>query len=1037
MTSIKYFPFITLAFTALAGMTRGQTASDLNEGSQLTHDPGTDAFSFSWWGRSGRTYFLQQSEDLASWQYLPLIEAGQEGIVQWGFSTNADRLFLRLKHTDIPTLDPLADDFDGDNISNWNELLQESDPLAALDWNTNGIPDDWELFWDSEIAVFPTPLELDLDWGTQAPRSLYLNNPTATAANYSVALTGDTVSGYSWEDSQTGTIAYVWTDISTTGTALASIANVDSDSEKITLSQFAFPYYGRNHGEIWVCSNGYLNFKQEYNDSSNDELPDYYSPYGVIAPFWNDLHTGDGGDIYYKEETNRLIVQYEAVAKDDGSGANTFQIILNADGSIEFHYKQMDGDLDECSVGIQNVSRNQGIQLRYNTDASNLVSLQYSYAIRFNPTKTLFTLALLNGNVASATAAELIATFDAENVIPGTYTGSLAITHDGTGTSPWNVPVQVNIPYAKMTEPNSGYTLWEGETLSSTGAYLRAKFVDTPDEIDFVEFRFGNTLIGTDSTATNDEYQSNWSNVPAGEHQVFARVVLDNGQTNDSLPVLVDVTPDSDGDRMDDRWEQDNFGGSPANFEASADFDGDGFPNIFEYHHGSDPADPLSFPVFSTTQNTVSPDADVGAVNHFRVDGTSNTAFEKSTIQAALNAANDFDVIEVLPGIYNEDIYLGERVYLFSRDGARATIIDGTDRSDNVVDLYSESVIEGFTIRNGGSTTTISDGAGMYVSEGGNWNKPRVVGCLFANNFANDQGGAIYVYSGDLTLESCTLVNNKAAEGPAIHSASNNNDIRLINTLLWNPDQSGAEISGSISGLVLASTITRDGSTGNVSLDGVDQGTSKIGLTPWFGIYHSSPAYNSGSLSEYSEHDFDNEERTDSMIDIGADEVSDTNTNDIADTWESWYGITDPSADPDSDGLTNLQEYQKQTDPYVDDTDGDGLPDGDEVILGTDPTVADLSSLDGDYNFDGLDDSIGVILGFSPTDMDVDGDGISNADEIANGTNPFLADSDGDGVNDDLDAFPNDPSMTVMANDPQDTTAPFITLRKPPEATPL
>lgn len=463
MTSIKYFPFITLAFTALAGMTRGQTASDLNEGSQLTHDPGTDAFSFSWWGRSGRTYFLQQSEDLASWQYLPLIEAGQEGIVQWGFSTNADRLFLRLKHTDIPTLDPLADDFDGDNISNWNELLQESDPLAALDWNTNGIPDDWELFWDSEIAVFPTPLELDLDWGTQAPRSLYLNNPTATAANYSVALTGDTVSGYSWEDSQTGTIAYVWTDISTTGTALASIANVDSDSEKITLSQFAFPYYGRNHGEIWVCSNGYLNFKQEYNDSSNDELPDYYSPYGVIAPFWNDLHTGDGGDIYYKEETNRLIVQYEAVAKDDGSGANTFQIILNADGSIEFHYKQMDGDLDECSVGIQNVSRNQGIQLRYNTDASNLVSLQYSYAIRFNPTKTLFTLALLNGNVASATAAELIATFDAENVIPGTYTGSLAITHDGTGTSPWNVPVQVNIPYAKMTEPNSGYTLWEGK----------------------------------------------------------------------------------------------------------------------------------------------------------------------------------------------------------------------------------------------------------------------------------------------------------------------------------------------------------------------------------------------------------------------------------------------------------------------------------------------------------------------------------------------------------------------------------------------
>ncbi|MFD2257698.1 nidogen-like domain-containing protein [Luteolibacter algae] len=1034
---MRHFTSITLAITMFAGMAHGQTASDLNEGSQLTHDPAANAYSFSWWGRSGRTYFIQQSEDLVSWQYLPLIEAGQEGVVQWGFSTNADKLFLRLRHTDVPTVDPMADDFDGDNISNWNELIQESDPFAASDLNSNGIPDDWELFWDSEIAVFPNPLEVTLDWGTQEIRSLYLNNPTATAANYSITIAGDTAAGYSWEDSLTGTASYTWTDISTTGTALSAIADVDSDSEKITLSQYVFPYYGRDHSEVWVSSNGYLNFRQEYNDSSNDELPDYGSPYGVIAPFWDDLHTGDGGDIYYKEEATRLIVQYEAVAKDDGSGANTFQIVLNADGSVEFHYKQMNGDLDECSVGIQNVFRNQGIQLRYNTDVANQITLQNSYAIRFNPTNTLFTLSPLSGSAPNGAATQLTATFEAGNIIPGTYTGSIDITHGGTGTSPWNVPVEVNIPYAKVTEPNSGYTLWQGETLSSTGAYLRAKVVDTPDDIDRVEFRFGDTIIGTDTTASNDEYRSNWSNVPGGEHQVFARVFLDNGQTNDSLPVLVNVTPDADGDRMDDRWEQANFGGSPGNFEASADFDGDGFPNIFEYHHGSDPADPQSFPLYSITQNTVSPDADVGEVNYFRVDGTSNTAFEKSNIQSALSAANDFDIIEVLPGTYNEDIYLGERVYLFSRDGARATVIDGTGRSDSVVDLYSESVIEGFTICNGGSTTTINDGAGMYVSESSSWNKPRVVGCLFTKNFANDQGGAIYVGSGDLTLVSCTLAYNNAAEGPGIHSSSNNNDIRLVNSLVWNPNHSGVEISGNTSSVVLASTITRDEVTGNVLLDGVDQGSSKVGLTPWFGIYHSSPAFNSGSLSEYSKYDFDGEGRYDGLPDIGADEVIDANANGIADSWESWHGITDPSADVDSDGLTNLEEYQNQTDPHMNDTDGDGLPDGDEIILGTDPTVADLSSLDGDHNLDGLDDSIGLVLGFSPTDMDVDGDGVSNADEIANGTNPFLADSDGDGVDDSLDAFPNDPSMTNISNDPQDTTAPSITLRKPPEATPI
>lgn len=1082
-------------------------------------------------------------------------------------------------------------DNDNDSLSNAQEFFLGTDPNSAVDLNANDIPDDWELFWNSEIAFFPGKFKIALDWGGQETRSLFLSNPTGTSANYSVSLTGENVAGYSWEDSQTGTVTYAWTDISTTGTALATIANVDNDSEKITLSQFNFPYYGRNHSEVWVCSNGYLNFKQEYNDGSNDELPDYTSPFGAIAAFWDDLHTGDGGDIYYKEEANRLIVQYEAVAKDDGSGANTFQIILNADGSLEFHYKQMDGDLDECSVGIQNVFRNQGIQLRYNTDASNQITLQNSYAIRFNPTKTLFTMAPASGSTLANSLTELIASFDTGNISPGTYTGSIDITHDGTGTSPWNVPVEVTVPIAKITEPNSGYTLWQGETLSSTGAYLRAKVVDTPDDIDRVEFRFGETIIGTDTGASNDEYNSNWSNVPPGEHQVYARVILDNGQINDSAPILIDVTPDADGDRMDDRWEETYFGGiqedplgdfdgdgasnlhefeadtnpdndadtppnipstvvitdpvdaftvlegdsiylrstvadsdfgveyvdflsdgvvavtdtavttvatgnwnnAPAgthiltasatdrygatstsspisitvlpdadgdrmddtweaqivNFDAgdaftttedvqaSADFDGDGFPNIIEYHHDSSPTDPQSFPVFATTQNTVSPVAGVGTVNHFRVDGASNTAFEKSTIRSALIVANDFDIIEVLPGIYNEDIHLNDRVYLFSRDGAHTTIIDGTDKNDSVIDLNSESVIDGFTIRNGGSTTSISSGAGMHVLVSGNWNKPRLIGCLFANNSANNRGGAIYVDNGDLTLVSCTLADNKASEGSAIYSDSNNNDIRLINTLLWNPSHPGSEVTGNISGLVLTSTITRDNATGNVLLDGVSQGTSKIGLTPWYGIYHSSPAHNAGSTAEYAKYDSDNEERTDGLIDIGADEAIDADADGMADSWENWYGISDPSADPDSDGLTNLQEYQNQTDPLNTDTDGDGLPDGDEITLGTDPTVADLSSLDGDFNLDGLDDSIGLTLGFSPTDMDVDGDGISNADEINQGTNPFLADSDGDGVDDALDAFPNDPTMTAMSNDPQDTTAPLITLRKPPEATPL
>ncbi len=1191
------FLFSTLV---LAGFAQGQTASDLNEGTRLTHDSVNDTWSFSWWGRTGRTYFIQQSDDLMSWQYIPIIEPGQEDVVEWGFATNADRLFMRLKYTDVPTLDPWGDDFDGDNIGNWDELLQESDPFATLDLNGNGIPDDWELFWDSEIAVFPTPLELVLDWGEQTAESLYLNNPTASAANYSIAVTGDTVAGFSWEDSLTGTIGYNWTDISSTGTLMTTISDVDNDSQLITLSLFTFPFYGRDHTEVWVSTNGYLNFRQEYNDSTNDNLPDYSSPYGAIAPFWDDLDTGVGGEIYYKEEASRLIVQYEGVAKDDGSGLNTFQIVLNANGTVEFHYKEMNGDLDECSVGIQNVFRNQGIQLRFDSDVpndpSNLINLQDSYAIRFNPTKTLYTLAPLSGGAPAGAPTEIVASFDTANVLPGTYTGSIAFTHDGTGTSPWNVPVEVRLPYAKITEPNAGYTLWEGETLSSTGAYLRAKVIDTPDDIDYVEFRFGDSVIGTDSFASNDEYNSNWPNVPAGEHQVYARVVLDNGQTNDSAPVLIDVTPDADGDRMDDRWEKQYFRGlqegpledhdgdgasnlheyeagtnpdddtdTPVNIpstvvitdpvdgfsvlegdsiylratvadsdfgveyvdflsngavvetdtsvstvatdtwynapagthvltahatdrygalstsgsiaitvlpdadgdrmaddweaqivdfdegdaftakedvEASADFDGDGFPNIFEYHHGTDPTDPQDFPVFSVTQNTVSPVSEIGQVNYFKVySGAPNSGYEWDSIQGALNVADNvgegFDIIEVLPGTYNEDIQLSERVYLFSRDGARSTIIDGTGRNDSVIDLFSESVIDGFTIQNGGSTTSVSDGAGMYVSVGGNWNKPRVIGCLFVNNNANDQGGAIYVSSGDLTLVSCTLVNNQALYGRAIYSASNNNDIAVINSLLWNPQWSFEEIGGLTAGVVLSGSIVRDDATGNVLIDGLDQGTSDIGLTPWFGIYADSPARDAGVASPIAALDMDGELAVDGLPDIGADEFVDADADGMADSWEAFYEVTDPNANADTDALTNLQEYQNRTNPLLEDTDGDSISDSDEVTITlTDPTVPDLFAADGDSNNDGLDDGIGVQIGVGIGQTDSDGDGVSNDDERSLGTNPFAADTDGDGESDATDPFPLDPSLdsSDFGNNPGDSIAPAFLLTKPVEA---
>ena len=128
------------------------------------------------------------------------------------------------------------------------------------------------------------------------------------------------------------------------------------------------------------------------------------------------------------------------------------------------------------------------------------------------------------------------------------------------------------------------------------------------------------------------------------------------------------------------------------------------------------------------------------------------------------------------------------------------------------------------------------------------------------------------------------------------------------------------------------------------------------------------------------------------------------------------------AGDPDGDGLNNLEEQLRGTDPNNADSDGDGLSDGDEVsVFGTQPTVADtdgdgiddgveidngLNPLDGtdgaaDLDSDGLSNSAEITAGTGIDNPDTDSDGLSDGDEVnLRLTNPLLADTDNDGLSD-------------------------------------
>ncbi len=88
------------------------------------------------------------------------------------------------------------------------------------------------------------------------------------------------------------------------------------------------------------------------------------------------------------------------------------------------------------------------------------------------------------------------------------------------------------------------------------------------------------------------------------------------------------------------------------------------------------------------------------------------------------------------------------------------------------------------------------------------------------------------------------------------------------------------------------------------------------------------------------------------------------------------FPAVDPDGDIDGDGLSNWEEYLRQTDPTQSDSDGDGMPDGFESRYGLDP----LDLADGG--------------------LDPDGDGLTNLEECQLASDPRRPNTAGDGLDD-------------------------------------
>ncbi|KYH38672.1 MAG: cell surface protein [Candidatus Bathyarchaeota archaeon B23] len=120
-----------------------------------------------------------------------------------------------------------------------------------------------------------------------------------------------------------------------------------------------------------------------------------------------------------------------------------------------------------------------------------------------------------------------------------------------------------------------------------------------------------------------------------------------------------------------------------------------------------------------------------------------------STIQSAINYAEENDTIVVRAGTYKEhiDILSKKRLTIVGEEGAEATIIDGIGWYEVIRIFNSEEItLEGFTI------TNASDG--IYVRDG---NSTTIEDCIIRDN--GDDG--IHIgWSEEVVIRRCDIVNN-------------------------------------------------------------------------------------------------------------------------------------------------------------------------------------------------------------------------------------------------------------------------------------
>jgi Peptidase family C25/Propeptide_C25/HYDIN/CFA65/VesB-like, Ig-like domain len=347
--------------------------------------------------------------------------------------------------------------------------------------------------------------------------------------------------GHQWFDSnEENGPTYSWRDISGLGTEVTFTHN-DEGTNLIPIG-FDFNYYGTDYSNFRINPNGWVGFGDDNTEWSNSELPDSNAPKPAIMPFWDDLDPISNGSVEYYSTSDSLIVWFNDVEHFSGTynGTYDFQLILFQTGDILIQYRDVSGDLDSSTIGMQNGSADDALMIVHN---SNYVEDELAIYI----TKVIDWVTLDNsyGSITQGQTESITITASAEDLEIDEYFCDLRITSNDPEMNLINIPISMLIssefPIVSVSEEIIEFgTIAPAAVVSDTLSIsnLGSETLNISNiEINIPEYTISPASLSIDPGNT-EEFIITFS--PLEEDEYFADMtIFSNDPVNPELVVLL------------------------------------------------------------------------------------------------------------------------------------------------------------------------------------------------------------------------------------------------------------------------------------------------------------------------------------------------------------------------------------------------------------------------------------------------------------------------------------------------------------------